>query len=148
MESQQQPKYVDTSSPAVTRTLESPPLATLPPAPQSDQQWQRIGTQISVFLGQLPDYVGRFFNEYKQLILSFALLVATMIALRVVLVVVVALKDIPLLAPTFELIGIGYSVWFVNRYLLKTSNRQELSGEVQKLKQQVFGSQQLPKSQN
>jgi hypothetical protein len=42
------------------------------------------------------------------------------------------------------LIGIGYSAWFVNRYLLKASNRQELAQEIQGLKQQVVGSQQLP----
>ena len=52
-----------------------------------------------------------------------------------------ALNGIPLVSPTFELIGIGYSAWFVNRYLLKASNRQELAQEIQGLKQQVVGSQ-------
>ncbi len=28
--------------------------------------------------------------------------------------------------PTLNLVGIGYSTWFVNRYLLKASTRQEL----------------------
>ena len=50
-----------------------------------------------------------------------------------------ALNDIPLVAPTFELIGIGYSVWFVYRYLLKASTRQELTGEISTLKSQVMG---------
>jgi hypothetical protein len=145
MESQQQPEYVDTSSPAVIEASQPVSLTKLPPA-APEEQWQRIATQISVFLAQLPDYLGRFFNENKQPIISFALIVAALIALRVVLTVLITLNDIPLLAPTFELIGIGYSVWFVSRYLLKTSNRQELTGELQKLKQQVVGSQQLPES--
>ena len=84
--------------------------------------------------------MSRYFNENKQPIISFALIVAALLALRVVLTVLVTLNDIPLLAPTFELVGIGYSVWFVSRYLLKSSNRQELSLELQKLKQQVVGS--------
>jgi len=49
------------------------------------------------------------------------------------------LNDIPLVAPTFELIGIGYSAWFVYRYLLKASTRQELTNEIATLKSQVIG---------
>ncbi|WP_243903127.1 CAAD domain-containing protein, partial [Aetokthonos hydrillicola] len=49
--------------------------------------------------------------------------------------------DIPLVAPTFELIGIGYSVWFVYRYLLKASTRQELTDEIAGLKTQVVGDE-------
>ena len=120
------------------------PLVKVPPAPESDEQLRRIGTQVSVFLAQLPNYIGGFFNEYKQPIINITLAVTALIALRVVLTILVALIDIPLVAPTFRLIGIGYSVWFINRYLLKASNRQELVKELQALKQQVVGSQQLP----
>lgn len=146
MESQlQQP--IDSSSPEAMATSEPAPLAKLPPAPQTNEQWRRVGGQISDFLAQLPDYLGYFFNEYKQPITSIALIVAAVISVKVVLAVLDALDDIPLLTPTFELVGIGYSVWFVNRYLLKASSRQELSEEIQSLKGQVVGSQQLPESQ-
>jgi hypothetical protein len=145
MESQvQQQEYADTTSPEGMTASGSAPLATLPPAPQSDEQWRRVGTQISVFLAQLPDYIIRFFNEYKQPIITIGLLLTAIIAVKVVLAVLDALNDIPLLAPTLELIGIGYSAWFVNRYLLKASKRQELAQEIDSLKQQVVGSQQLP----
>lgn len=110
------------------------------PATQPDQQWQRIGTQVSSFLAQLPEYLSRLFNQYKQPIISVALILAAIVTLRVVLAVVDALDDIPLLAPAFELIGIGYCVWFVYRYLLKEPNRQELSQEIQAIKQQLIGS--------
>lgn len=148
MESQQQQlKYADPASLEVVGTPEQASLAELSTAAKSNQQWQRVGTQISTFLAQLPDYVGGLFNEYKQPIITVALIVAAFISLRVVLAVIDALNSIPLLVPTFELIGIGYSVWFVNRYLLKASNRQELSQELQTLKGQVVGSQKLPESQ-
>lgn len=149
MESQQlpQPEYVNSPSPEALPTSQPSPLAKLPPAPQSDEQWRRVGTQISDFLAQLPDYLGRFFNDYKQPITSIALIVAAIITVKVVLAVLDALNDIPLLTPTFELVGIAYSVWFVNRYLLKASSRQELAEEIQSLKGQVVGSQQLPESQ-
>lgn len=149
MESQtQQPEYADTTSPEVLSASETQaaPLAKLPPADQSNEQWQRIGTQVSTFLAQLPDYIGQFFNTYKQPITSIALILTAIITVKVVLAVIDALNDIPLLGPTFELVGIGYSTWFTYRYLLKASTRQELSQELQTLKEQVVGSQQLPEA--
>lgn len=145
MESQlQQSEYPNTASPENMTASDPAPLAKLPPAPQTDEQWKRVGTQISSFLAELPDYLGKFFNDYKQPIISIALILTAIISVKVVLAVLDALNDIPLLAPTFELIGIAYSAWFVNRFLLKASKRQELAQEIQGLKQQVIGSQQLP----
>lgn len=147
MESQQQQlKYAEPTSLEVVGTPEQASLADLLPAAKSNQQWQRLGTQISTFFAQLPDYVGGLFNKYKQPIITVALIVVAFISFRVVLEVIDALNGIPLLVPTFELIGIGYSVWFVNRYLLKMSKRQELYRELQALKGQVVGSQQPPES--
>jgi len=149
MESQQQPlEYINATSKEVIGGSEPAPLAEQAPRVQSDEQWRRIGTQISGFLAELPDYLGRFFNEYKQPIISVALIVTALIAVKVVLAVLGVLNNIPLLAPTFEVVGIGYSVWFANRYLIMASKRQDLSQEIQGLKQQVVGSQQLPESQS
>lgn len=141
MESQvQQQEYTDT--PASDVTITSPgEIVKVPPAPQTDEQWQKVGSQVSVFLAELPNYIGTFFNQYKQQITVVFLFIAAIISVKVVLAVLDALNDIPLLAPTFELIGIGYSVWFVNRYLLAASKRQELAQEIDNLKQQVIGSQ-------
>lgn len=147
MESQlQQPEYADPTTSEALPPASSAPLAKLPPSLQSEDQWRRIGAQVSAFLAELPDYLGKFFNEYKQPIITLGLILAAIISVKVVLAVLAALNDIPLLSPTFELVGIGYSVWFVNRYLLKASNRQELSQEIQSLKEQVVGSQQLPEA--
>jgi len=56
MESQQQQlKYVDPTSLEVVETPESATLAELLPTVKSNQQWQRVGTQISTFFAQLPD---------------------------------------------------------------------------------------------
>lgn len=144
----QQPEYADTTSPDVMLASEPAPLAKLSAAAPSEDQWQRIGTQVSNFLAQLPDYVGQFYNTYKQPLITIVLILAAIVSVRVVLAVLDALNGIPLLGPTFELVGIGYSAWFVNRYLLKASTRQELSQELEGLKSQVVGSQQLPESQS
>ena len=65
---------------------------------------------------------------------------AAFVTVKVVLAILDALNDIPLLAPTFELIGIGYSAWFVYRYLLKVETREELGQEIQAITSQVVGS--------
>jgi len=141
MESQQ-PEYIDTTSPEIVGA-EPAPLAKLTSPGSTGEQWQQMGTQVSTFLAQLPDYLGRFFNEYRQLLTTLALIVAAFVTVKVVLAVMDALNGIPLLAPTFELVGIAYSAWFVNRYLLRASNRQELSQELQALKGQVVKDQDL-----
>ena len=106
---------------------------------QSQEQWQKYGEQISGFLATLPEYMGSFFNQYKQPLVSVGLIVAAIVSVKVLLAVLDSLNDIPLVAPTFELIGIGYSAWFVYRYLLKASTRKELTSEITTLKSQVVG---------
>ncbi len=114
-------------------------LTKLQPPIQPEEQWLKYGQQISGFLGTLPDYLGKFFGQYQQPIVSIGLIVTAVVTVKVLLAVLDALNDVPLVAPTFELIGIAYSVWFIYRYLLKASTRQELSSEITILKSQVVG---------
>jgi hypothetical protein len=137
----QQDQYVDIASPNQIEALkgsESGNLAMLPPASENEEQWQKVGSQISIFLANIPDYIGRFYQEYKLLFISFALLVITVTALRIFLAVLNAINDIPLLSPFLQLIGLGYTIWFTSRYLLKDSTRQELAVEIRLLKKQIL----------
>ncbi len=102
-------------------------------------QTQQIKEQIISILSEFPAYIGSFYEQYKSPLTVVGVIVASIISLKVLLGVIDELNDIPLLAPTFELIGIGYTVWFVYRYLLRSSNRQQLGQEIQALKEQVFG---------
>jgi hypothetical protein len=140
----QEPEIVETKSPEATVpniNNQTGTITKLQPTAQSQDQWLKYGEQVSGFLATLPEYLGSFFNRYKQPLITVGLLVAAIVSVRVVLAILDALNDIPLVAPTFELIGIGYSAWFVYRYLLKASNRQELTSEIAALKSQVVGKQ-------
>ncbi|MGC9527917.1 MAG: CAAD domain-containing protein [Limnospira sp.] len=108
-------------------------------APATDQ-FEEIKQKVVVFLSELPGYVSRFFGEYQRPIVTILLIVAAIVTVKVLFAVVDALNDIPLLAPTFELIGMGYAGWFVYRYLLKASTRQELVDEVNAFRQQILGN--------
>ena len=148
MESQtQQPEDNTPKSLEATTALNTVPQSQLSPTAQSIQKGQWIFTQILSFVVQSFNYLGSFFNTYKQLVIGVVLFLAAVVTLRIVLAAMDALNDIPLLAPTFKLVGIGYSVWFVNRYLLKTSTRQELIQRLQSfLGAQVSTEDESPKS--
>lgn len=103
------------------------------------EQWQQVMDRVAAILSGLPDYLGEFFGEYKQPITTVSVIVGSLIAGKVVLAILGAVNEVPLLAPTFELIGMSYSAWFLYRYLLKAQNRQELGQKVETIKDQVVG---------
>ncbi|OWY69294.1 hypothetical protein B7486_21115 [cyanobacterium TDX16] len=128
----QQTEYMtDTSE--VRETSESTSLTTPSTAKQLEMQGRQIGNNIVTFFTELPKHVSSFWQQYKQPITSILLIFVALIAVRVLFAVLAALNSIPLLAPTFQLIGIFYSVWFVYRYLRTKSNREELASKLQSL---------------
>ncbi len=138
----QEPEVVETKSPeAIVPDMnnQTGTITKIQPTVQTQDQWLKYGEVASSFLATLPEYLGSFFNKYRQPLVTIGLIVGAIVAVKVVLAILDALNDIPLVAPTFELIGIGYSAWFVYRYLLKASTRQELTNEIATLKSQVIG---------
>ncbi len=105
---------------------------------KSDRPWQEYLEPVAEFL-KAPDYVIDFASEYRKPLTYLALFISSIIAVKITLAVISSINDVPLLAPLFELIGIGYSGWFVYRYLLRASTRQELKSEFSSLKSQVAG---------
>lgn len=81
-----------------------------------------------------------YFGEGKKSNLTIAIAVISSIPL---LVAASALLDflnkLPLLPSVFELVGFGYSAWFVYRYLLLANTRKELIDVITAWKNQVFG---------
>ena len=124
---------IDTETPKVD--VEVAP----PESEQGNSQFQAIKGQALEILAELPGILSKFFNQNRKPIITVGLILAVGIGIKVTLAVIDALNDIPLLAPTFELIGIVYTGWFVWRYLLRASNREELWAEIQSFKEQLIG---------
>lgn len=103
---------------------------------QSWQEWVEIGRDV---LAKIPDYVGQFFADYRQPLTTIGLIIAGLITVKLTLAILDAIDDIPLLAPLLQIVGLGYTGWFVWRYLWKASNRQELVAELDAIKNQIFG---------
>lgn len=122
----------DTGTITATKTKPSP-------ADSQIKEYVNIGTN---FLSKIFEYLTEFVNEYQKSLVNLLLIFLGIIAVKVTLAVISAINDIPLLAPTFELVGLGYTAWFVYRYLLTKSSRQELVQEFEALKSQVVGKEQ------
>ncbi|KAI7741496.1 hypothetical protein M8C21_007726 [Ambrosia artemisiifolia] len=52
-------------------------------------------------------------------------------------VVIGAINKVPLLPNLMELVGVGYSGWFVYRYLLFESGRKELATSIESIKKEI-----------
>ncbi|MEL6853961.1 MAG: CAAD domain-containing protein [Cyanobacteria bacterium J06607_13] len=103
------------------------------------EQVKRVTAQVVDKLGDLDKYFGEFFQEYKRPLIALGLFFGLFLSIKLTLAVLEAINDVPVLAPMFELIGLLYSGWFVYRYLLKASNRSELTDEMSALKDQILG---------
>lgn len=106
------------------------------PTDSAVQEYLNVGSK---FLSQIFDYLKEFVDNNQKSLVNLLLIFLGIIAVKVTLAVISAINDIPLLAPTFELVGLGYTGWFVYRYLLTKSSRQELVQEFESLKTQVVG---------
>jgi hypothetical protein len=117
-----------------------PGVITAAKIPANDEQgWQEWVDVVVDFLAKVPEQLGNFFSDYKQPLTTLGLILTAAITVYVTLSVLDAIDNIPLLSSILELVGLGYTAWFVTRYLLKASTRQELFAEFNGLKQQVLG---------
>jgi len=137
---------MESQTPEVTETqvtsnfsTESPGMMTpskSSPADKPVQEWINIGTD---FVSKIYDYIGEFVNDNQKLLVNLLLAFLAIVAVKMTLAILSAINDIPLLSPVFELVGLGYTGWFVYRYLLTKSSRQELVQEFESLRTQVVG---------
>ncbi|KAI7752576.1 hypothetical protein M8C21_016988 [Ambrosia artemisiifolia] len=56
-------------------------------------------------------------------------------------ILVGAINSVPLLPKIMELVGLGYSGWFVYRYLLFKSSRKELATDIESIKKKIAGTE-------
>ncbi|CAI0469735.1 unnamed protein product [Linum tenue] len=56
-------------------------------------------------------------------------------------ILVGAINSVPLLPKIMELVGLGYTGWFVYRYLLFKQSRKELATDIETLKKKIAGTE-------
>jgi CAAD domains of cyanobacterial aminoacyl-tRNA synthetase len=81
-----------------------------------------------------------YFGEGKKANLTLAIIIIVAIPLLIATSILVDfLNKLPVLPSLFELVGFGYSIWFVYRYLLLANTRKELINGITAWKNKVFG---------
>lgn len=118
-------------------TISKVPPTTPEAAP--DQQWEQFREQLYWLLTILPERLGETLAEYKQPLTWLGIIVAVIPVMALAVAVLRVINAVPLFAPTFELIGFGFTGWFIYRYLLFADRRQEFSQEIQGFKQRILG---------
>ncbi|NJL81777.1 MAG: hypothetical protein HC890_00075 [Chloroflexaceae bacterium] len=121
--------------------INSEPAGMLSPAeaPLTEQPWQEYVDRALGYLSDVFDVIGTFAVTYREPLIKLLLVIIAVVSVYITLAVLGAIDNIPLLAPLLELVGLGYSLWFVIRYLLRASSREELSREIEAFKMQVLG---------
>jgi HAD superfamily hydrolase (TIGR01549 family) len=127
------------STPESLQTTAQLPSAGNTSASPSFNQRNWLPSQVSAYLDAFSSSFDRFLQNNRRSLLNIAFIIGIAIVLKVVLSILGSLNDIPLLEPLFELIGLGYVVWFCNRYLFQASRRQALLQQLEALKRDITG---------
>ncbi|MGI0491305.1 CAAD domain-containing protein [Alkalinema pantanalense CENA528] len=140
METELQQGESTAQSEATISLEEAGTLAQLSSTNETSEQVKEVLNAAYEILSNLPERLGEFFTEYKQLMVTLGLIFGSIVAVKLTLALLAALNEIPLVEPVLELIGLGYSTWFVIRFMLKAEKRQEFYAKFNDTKDQVLGS--------
>lgn len=137
MNPSEQTPTIDTATEEAAQTHAEISTSGLSDATGEQTDWQKMLAKVQEYISF--DVISEVFEQYKQPILTVVIVLAAIVTVKVVLAVLGAVHEIPLLSPLFEMIGIGYTAWFIYRYLLKAEDRGELVRDFNALKDQVLG---------
>jgi hypothetical protein len=129
--------YSSGNSLAMTKLSTTDSTIEIPLQQEAERQLHQISQHTTDFLANLPFYLYRFMSQNRRAIINTLLALALFITLRLIFAVLDVLDDVPLLTPLLQLVGLGYSLWFMNRYLLKAESRRELLQRIQGVTQDL-----------
>ncbi|KAI8474210.1 MAG: CAAD domains of cyanobacterial aminoacyl-tRNA synthetase-domain-containing protein [Monoraphidium minutum] len=92
-------------------------------------------SQVEVVVKQLAEKWDKVENKTGVILYSAGAVTAVWFSSTIV----GAVNTLPLVPKLFELVGLGYTAWFVYRYLLFQSSRDELVKDVDDLKKKITG---------
>lgn len=91
------------------------------------------------FIESLPGYLGQTFGEYRKPLTTIGLFVGLAVGIAIANGILSVINTIPLMPPLLESVGLGYTGWFIWRYLVFDENRQDLLNDYQALKNRILG---------
>lgn len=106
-----------------------------------NKQAEVIGNIKSVAdsINELPKNFSEFVLDYRSFLAVLGYGTLAIVSVYICSAVIDAIEDIPIIAPLFEIVGLGYVIWFIWRYLFTVSRRQDFKQEVDSIKVNLLG---------
>jgi CAAD domains of cyanobacterial aminoacyl-tRNA synthetase len=124
----------------VHSTIEQPLLTAAPTTTESaEESWGSFQTQATNFFANATQSTVAFFRENRQLLITLGWIFLALLGIRVLFASLDAIDDVPLMSSLLKIIGLVSVVRFVWRYLLRATDRQELTQKVDQAKAELLG---------
>lgn len=101
--------------------------------------WQSYQSKQAEFIANATSSVKTFFRENQTLLINLGWVLLALVGLQLLFTVLDVIDNIPLMTPILKLVGLISTGWFVWRYLLKASTRQELVQKFRQAKSELLG---------
>ena len=104
-----------------------------------DADWKEVSNKVFSYIDMVPDFISETFSQYRQPLTKVGIFLLALVSVAIADGVLDVVNALPLVAPLLELVGLGYTGWFIWRYLLYAERRQELGRDYKTLKDRVTG---------
>lgn len=105
----------------------------------AEEAWRSFQTKTSAFFANAAESLSTFFKNNQSLLINLGWVLLALMGLQLLFTILDAVDNIPLISPILKLVGLIYVSWFVWRYLLRASNRQELGQIIDRTKSELLG---------
>jgi len=131
----------ETTKPATKPVVSAPEPAKSKTEPSAEVALPQNTSQLTTEIwDKVTATWQEYFGEGKKANVTLALTVIAIIPVLIAASTLLEFLDkLPILPSVFELVGFGYSIWFVYRYLLLANTRKELIDTITAWKNKVFG---------
>jgi len=104
-------------------------------------QTQQARPEVTVDSSEtdLVGSIATFLSTHQRVLLTIGCILLTLITLKICAGLLEAVHEILLLPTLLELVGIGYTVWFIKQKLWKVGDRQQLFSQIEQFKTEVVG---------
>jgi hypothetical protein len=131
---------VEVDVPLSGSILASVPSSTTGSTSESaEDTWKSFQTQTSTFFANIAESLSEFFKNNKPLLINLGWVLLALLGLQLLFTILDVVDNLPLISPILKLVGLIYIGWFVWRYLLRASNRQELGQIIDHTKSELLG---------
>ena len=130
-------EFVETTTPLAGAKTANPPVRFQ--TSTDDDTWRKVANAILTFLDNPTCYFDNFFVDYKKPATTLAVLLGAAMTLKVLSAILSALNDVPGVEWALQLVGLGYSLQFAWRKVVKAETRSRVASELKSTWQEIVG---------